>query len=110
MKYKVERTDKFTKSFKKLAKRYQKIAIDYAKLIDILEKDNHNAVEVAENIYKIRLQNTSNPQGKSSGFRVIYFLKTDADTIYLLDIFSKNKMKNIKKHTLIDMAKEYRLF
>ena len=110
MSLKILETKGFLKSFKPLNKKYKKLVYDYERLVNSLETGQHNAVEVAENIYKIRLQNTSNPQGKSSGFRVIYFLKTDADTIYLLDIFSKNKMKNIKKHTLIDMAKEYRLF
>ena len=109
MNFSIERTEKFSKSFKKLAKKYKNIASDYAKLIDTLKSGNHNAKEITQNIYKIRLQNTSNPKGKSSGFRVVYFLKTEENTIYLLDIFSKNEMTNIKTHKLLEMAGDYGL-
>jgi mRNA-degrading endonuclease RelE of RelBE toxin-antitoxin system len=90
MKFNIERTDKFSKSFKKLAKKYKNIKQDYEKLLEILQSNN-NAIKISENIYKIRLQNSSNTQGKSGGFRVIYFLKTSKNTIYLLDIFNKIK-------------------
>jgi mRNA-degrading endonuclease RelE of RelBE toxin-antitoxin system len=96
MKFNIERTDKFSKSFKKLAKKYKNIKQDYAKLLEILQSNN-NAIKISENIYKIRLQNSSNTQGKSGGFRVVYFLKTSKNTIYLLDIFSKNEVQNIDK-------------
>ncbi|SMN02573.1 hypothetical protein SPONN_1318 [uncultured Candidatus Thioglobus sp.] len=108
MSFNIERTDKFSKSLKKLAKKYKNIKKDYQYLLEILNDKNHNAIQVTENIYKIRLQNSSNPKGKSSGFRVIYFFKTKADTLYLLDIFSKNEIDNVKAHKLIEMAKSCR--
>ena len=101
MSFRVERTDKFSKSFKELAKKYKKFASDYEKLIDTLESGDHNAVKVTENIYKIRLQNSSNPKGKSGGFRVVYFLKTEQSTLYLLDIFSKMKWTISKSTSLL---------
>ena len=103
MNLKILETRSFLKSFKRLNKKYKKLVDDYEKLVDTLELGNHNAVEVSKDIYKIRLQNSSSPKGKSSGFRVIYFLKTTEKTIYLLDIFSKNKIDNIQKHKLIEM-------
>lgn len=109
MSFEVERTAEFSKSFKKLAKKYKKIAVDYAKLIDILETGNHNAVQVAENIYKIRLENSSNHQGKSAGFRVVYFLKTEKNTIYLLGIFSKSDVGNISKAKLAELVETHLL-
>ncbi len=101
---KILETKIFLKSFKRLGKKYKKLIYDYEKLVDVLESGEHNAVEVAENIYKIRLQNSANAKGKSSGFRVVYFLKTEDDVIYLLDIFSKNELDNIKKDKLIEMV------
>ncbi|MBE8190425.1 MAG: type II toxin-antitoxin system RelE/ParE family toxin [Candidatus Thioglobus sp.] len=106
MKFEIKRTVKFSKSFKKLTKKYRKLAYDYEKLIDILESGNHNAIKITENIYKIRLKNSSNPHGKSGGFRVIYFLQTAANTIYLLDIFSKTEIDNISKNKLAELAKK----
>ncbi|SMM98525.1 hypothetical protein SPONL_2233 [uncultured Candidatus Thioglobus sp.] len=105
MNLKIVETKYFSKSIKRLSKKYRKLVYDYEKLVDILATENHNAIQVTENIYKIRLQNSSNPKGKSSGFRVIYFFKTKADTLYLLDIFSKNEIDNVKAHKLIEMAK-----
>jgi len=75
MKFKIRRTDKFSKSFKKLAKKYKEIAIDYQNLLDMLASGDHNAIKVTENIYKIRLKNSLNPKGKSGDFRVVYFFK-----------------------------------
>ena len=109
MSLKDKQTNKFSKSFKKLTKKYKNILYDYEKLVDILQSGIHNAIEVSENIYKIRLQNTSNSKGKSGGFRVVYFLKTKTDTIYLLDIFSKNEIKNINKDKLKALAEKYGL-
>lgn len=109
MNLKIVETKYFLKSLKKIGKKYRKLVYDYEKLVDILETGNHNAVQVTENIYKIRLQNSSNLKGQSSGFRVIYFLKTKSDTLYLLDIFSKNEIDSIKSHKLLEMAKSYNL-
>jgi mRNA-degrading endonuclease RelE of RelBE toxin-antitoxin system len=108
MKFNIERTDKFSKSFKKPAKKYKNIKQDYEKLLEILQLNN-NAIKISENIYKIRLQNSSNTQGKSGGFRVIYFLKNSKNTIYLLDIFSKNEVSNIDKNKIMDMVENYGL-
>ncbi|WP_428087487.1 type II toxin-antitoxin system RelE/ParE family toxin [Candidatus Thioglobus sp.] len=109
MSLKIKRTIKFSKSFKRLAKKYKSIAIDYVNLIDSLESGNHNAVEISNNIYKIRLQNSSNPKGKSGGFRVVYFFKTKANEIYLLDIFSKNETNSIHKSKLQELSEKYGL-
>ncbi|MDC9726777.1 MAG: type II toxin-antitoxin system RelE/ParE family toxin [Candidatus Thioglobus sp.] len=100
---KIIETKKFFKSFKRLSKKYKKLVYDYEKLVDVLESNSHNATQITDNIYKIRLQNSSNPKGKSAGFRVVYFLKIEQDTIYLLDIFSKSETTNIEKHKLLEM-------
>lgn len=107
MNFKIKRTPKFSKSFKQLAKRYKKIAFDYEKLINILESNNHSAVDLGDNFYKIRLKNSSSNQGKSSGFRIVYFFKAPDNEIYLLDIFSKSDIDTIKKSVLQALVKEY---
>ena len=109
MSLKILETKGFLKSFKRLGKKYRKLVYDYEKLVDALETDNHNAVKVTENIYKIRLKNSSNIKGKGSGFRVVYFLKTKTNIIYLLDIFSKSEMDNINKNKLVELVQNYGL-
>ena len=63
------------------------------------------SIDLGDNFYKIRLKNSSNLSGKSGGFRVVYFLKTNENEIYLLDIYSKNDVSNISKDKLIQLAK-----
>lgn len=109
MSLKIVQLNKFTKSFKKLAKRYKNIVLDYEKLLDVLESGEHNATNLGDNFYKIRLKNSSNPSGKSGGFRVVYFFKISDSEIYLLDIYSKNDTSNINKDKLIQLAKASKL-
>lgn len=100
----------FKKSVKRLSKKYKKFVDDYQYLIDILESGNHNAAHLGDEFYKIRLKNSSIPQGKSGGFRVVYFFKTKNNEIYLLDIYSKNEIVTTKKEKLVELAKFYGLF
>jgi mRNA-degrading endonuclease RelE of RelBE toxin-antitoxin system len=99
----------FDKSIKKLAKKYKNIKQDYQKLIKILNNNNHNAIDLGDNFYKIRLQNTSINKGKSSGFRVVYFYKTNNNEIYLLEIYTKNEVQNIDKQKLQEITSKYNL-
>lgn len=108
MKFNILESREFKKSLKKLSKKYKKLVYNYEKLINILEECNpKNAIKISENIYKIRLQNSSHPKGKSGGFRVVYFIKTTDNIIYLLDIFSKNEIDTIQKSKIIEIANNY---
>jgi len=50
-------------------------------------------VLIGENIYKIRLAIKS--KGKSGGARIITFLYTAKETLYLLAIYDKSDIENI---------------
>lgn len=97
----------FKKSVKRLSKKYKKFVDDYENLLDMLESGNHNATYLGDEFYKIRLNNSSIPQGKNSGFRVVYFFKTQNNEIYLLDIYSKNDIDTISKTKLAELVKIY---
>ncbi len=45
-------------------------------------------------------------QGKRGGVRVIYWLRSRADTIWLLTLYAKNETENISPHQLRRIAKE----
>ncbi|MBW5291355.1 MAG: hypothetical protein Rsou_0054 [Candidatus Ruthia sp. Asou_11_S2] len=99
----------FTKSTKKLAKKYKKLAYDLEALDDELQNGAKTAINLGDDFYKIRLKNSSIPQGKSSGFRVVYFFKTKSNEIYLLDIYTKNIIENINKDKLLELVQIYDL-
>ncbi|SMN01113.1 hypothetical protein SPONN_2211 [uncultured Candidatus Thioglobus sp.] len=106
---KINRIPTFTKSAKKLAKKYKKLAYDLEVLEGELQNGAKTAINLDNDFYKIRLKNSSIPQGKSGDFRVVYFFKTKNNEIYLLDIYTKNIIENIDKDKLLDLVKTYLL-
>ncbi len=97
-------TLEFKKSVKKLAKRYKQISKDLKILEEELTKNSKAGVELGNNCFKIRLQNSSIPTGKSGGFRVIYFFKRE-ENIYLLEIYSKSDLNNIEDKRLVEILR-----
>ncbi len=97
-------TPRFTKSVKKLAKRYRLISTDLRSAEKELLENIHAGIELGHDCFKIRVKNSSVPTGKSGGFRIIYFLKIE-DNIYLLDIYSKSDMANISEDKILEMLK-----
>jgi len=76
----------------------------YLSLKKELQLNTHASIELGNGFFKIRLKNSSIPVGKSGGFRVIYFLRTQ-EKIYLLEIYSKSDLENIYEHQLIEIMK-----
>lgn len=97
-------TPELARSVKNLLKKYRLIVNDLKALEQKLSTGEARAVELGRNCYKTRLQNSSIPAGKSGGFRIIYFYKKD-DRIYLLDIYSKTDMENIRDARLLEILK-----
>lgn len=97
-------TPEFKKSVKKLAKRYKQISKDLKSLEKELTQNRQAGVDLGDNCFKIRLQNSSIPTGKSGGFRVIYFFKQQ-ENIYLLEIYSKSDLNNIEDKRLVEILR-----
>ena len=96
-------------------KKYKKITNDIDTITDQLEKghllgdviDGIGLVD-GEDIYKVRAINTDTKQGKSNGYRIIYYvIKNDSD-IYLLTIYSKkDDDRVIDKNEIKNIIREY---
>lgn len=95
-------TPEFKKSVKKLSKRYKQISKDLKTLEEELIQDSTAGTHIGNNCFKIRLQNSSVPTGKSGGFRVIYFFKQE-ENIYLLEMYSKSDLENIEEKKLVEI-------
>ena len=100
--------ESFTKSIKKLAKKYKNIAQDLKELQNELLHNSKAGVKLGNYCYKIRLANSSVPTGKSGGFRVVYYQKIK-ETIYLMEIYSKSDMDNITDEKIVEILKNNRL-
>jgi hypothetical protein len=95
-----------TPDFKKLAKKYPSLKNDLQKLITILQEKPDAGIPLGHNIYKIRMVISSKGKGKSSGARVITFLVTDGQEVYLVHIYNKSQLENLNKDKILDLLKE----
>ena len=94
MNYKIETIPRFDKDTKKLKKRFPKIKDDLNILLSELSQNPEIGTHLENSIFKIRLQNSSIPTGKSGGFRVItYYIKDEV--LYLITIYSKKDTDTI---------------
>lgn len=105
MSYDIIPTPDFKKIFKKLYKKYPSIKDDLAELIQKLEDDYQIGIPLGNNLFKIRMAIESKNKGKSAGARVIYFLLSQDNEIYLIHIFDKGQFENIPKTILLELLK-----
>ena len=98
MNYKIDTISRFEKDVKKLKKSFPKIKDDLIELVRYLSSNPELGTKLGENIYKIRVPNSSVPVGKSGGFRVITYYKID-DTLYCSpSILKQNKTTSRQKY------------
>lgn len=94
---------------KNLKKKFDKIENDLDTLFSDLSKNNIIGDRVKNfkgfEIYKARLRNSSSDKGKSSGFRVIYYLKRNNSEIIVLTIYYKSQKTNISKNEILNILK-----
>jgi mRNA-degrading endonuclease RelE of RelBE toxin-antitoxin system len=90
-------TLEFKRNLRALSKKYRSIRSDVQPLIDRLqsgELPGDQVSGVSLTVFKVRLQNSDNKKGKRSGYRCIYYLKTDAEII-LVTIYSKSEQSDV---------------
>jgi mRNA-degrading endonuclease RelE of RelBE toxin-antitoxin system len=57
-------------------------------------------------VFKVRLKNSNIQKGKSGGYRVIYYLKTDQGII-LTTIYSKSDISDVSNETIEEAIAQY---
>lgn len=105
MNLKIISLDSFKKDVKTLYKKNKKLPQDLRTLNETLLENPKTGIELSSKLYKLRLENSSSNIGKSGGFRVIYYYLDDEDNIFLLKIYSKKEIENIKEEILIKLLK-----
>ncbi len=106
MNYNVIPTPRFKKESKKLIKRYPSLPADLRNFEKNLLKNPRLGTSLGGNTYKVRLAITSKRKGKSGGARIITYLVTADQEIYLLSIFDKSEIASIDNKTLKQLVKE----
>lgn len=97
MTIKVVLAPRFRSDAKQLKKRYPSVMRDLNPVLIQLERGETPGDRIqglAYRVYKVRLQNSDAQRGKSGGYRVIYYLETEAQ-IVLLTIYSKTDQSDL---------------
>ena len=95
-------TPRFKRDLRDLNKRYRSIRTDLQPLIEQLqagEIPGDRVTGLAYPVFKVRLKNSNIQKGKSSGYRVIYYLKTE-EKIILTTIYSKSEFTDVSNDTI----------
>ncbi|KIL74238.1 hypothetical protein [Bacillus badius] len=114
-KYTAITTPAFEARYKKLKKRYPKIDDDFEVFLDEVEikgdlgEDVQHVVKDGNKVFKKRMRNTSARKGLSGGFRVIEYLITENNEVYLLDIYSKSDQVDIPREKIRKLIEKARM-
>ena len=90
-------TERFEKEVRRLAKRYRRIRLDIQPIIEQLEIGELPGARIPNldyTVFKVRVRNSDVQKGKSGGYRVIYYLKTETQ-ILLVTMYSKSEQSDI---------------
>jgi hypothetical protein len=105
MNFKVYPTPYFKKLFKKLLKKYPSLKNDLQDIIEILSENPDTGIHLGNNIFKIRLSIGSKGKGKSGGARIITYVVTENNEVYLVFIYDKSQLDNISKQQVSVLVK-----
>jgi len=98
----VEYSAAFKRQLKRLARRYRHIKQDIKPVVDALiegETPGDQITGTAYTLYKVRAKNSDSQRGKSGGYRIIYYLKTETHCI-LVTLYSKSDQGDIAANDL----------
>ena len=107
--FQITLTPRFKKDLRELAKRYRSIRSDLQPLIDQLqagEIPGDRIAGVKYQVFKVRLKNSNIQKGKSGGYRVIYYLKTE-QSIILATIYSKSDISDVSNEVIKEAIAQY---
>jgi hypothetical protein len=93
--YAVQSTPKFLVQAKRLAGRYHSILDDLERLVDTLSEHPTQGAPLGSGLYKVRLAIKSKNKGKSGGARVITFVYTLQEEVYLLALYDKSEQEDL---------------
>ena len=102
-------TSRFKKDLSQLAKRYRSIRKDLEPLIEQLKSGEVLGDQISglnNQVFKVRLKNSNIQKGKSAGYRVIYYVKTETSVV-LVTIYSKSDISDIENNVIEKIIKEF---
>lgn len=106
MSFKISPTPLFEKELKRLSKKYTSIKSDISAEIFSLMENPTMGKALGNNCFKIRMAISSKNRGKSSGARIITYVKIIDEIIYLIAIYDKSESDTISDRELSSRIKD----
>jgi len=97
---KVTKIGSYIKAVKKLVKKYRNIEEDVQGFLQSIASKDDLGVELKNNIYKTRVNNSNKNKGKRAGYRLISYLKLVENELILVYIYDKSDLDNIKEEDI----------
>jgi mRNA-degrading endonuclease RelE of RelBE toxin-antitoxin system len=90
-------TPEFKRNLRQLAKKYRRIKSDLQPVIDQLtagSKPGDQVPGVRYEVYKVRAKNSDALRGKSGGYRLIYYVRSETERA-LVTVYSKTEQADV---------------
>lgn len=90
-------TPEYKRNLRQLAKKYRHIKSDLQPILDQLadgSKPGDQVPHVRYEVFKVRAKNSDALKGKSSGYRIIYYVKSESEVV-LVTVYSKTEQADI---------------
>jgi mRNA-degrading endonuclease RelE of RelBE toxin-antitoxin system len=105
----VEAAPTFTRNLRNLAKKYRSVRNDIQPVIEQLEWGELPGDRISGtgyDVFKVRVRNSDVQKGKSGGYRLIYYVKTE-NGIILLTVYTKSTQADIPADEIVGIILEY---
>ena len=102
-------TPEFKRNVRRLARKYRSVRSDVAPVVEQLEQGQTPGDQVQRTgyaVFKVRIRNSDAQRGKSGGYRMIYYLKTQ-ERVILVTIYSKSDQGDISADVIRRVISEY---
>lgn len=99
----------FRQTAKALRKRFPNLMRDLNPLLDELERGETPGDRIQGlpyRVYKARIRNTDARRGKSGGYRAVYYLESEDQTV-ILTIYSKTDQSDLPTNVIRRIIEEY---
>ncbi len=106
----IDSTYEFQQKLRVLAKKYRKISNDLQPIIARLQLGEQIGDQIPRLkgyvVFKVRVKNSDIQKGKSSGYRLIYWVESPT-SIVLLDIYTKSEQTDIPARQIQQIIAEF---
>jgi mRNA-degrading endonuclease RelE of RelBE toxin-antitoxin system len=102
-------TPEFQRKLKNLAKKYRQVPTDLQPVLEQLQLGEFLGDQIpgiGSTVMKVRIRNSDTQKGKSGGYRLIYWLFS-AESVVLIDIYSKSEQEDIEVDTIHQIIKRF---